>query len=202
MSLTLPKMPRSSSSSSRASGLTFCLGQRRRKLLEQLLLFLGQALRRHALHGDHQVAVAAARNVRHALAAQAEGRAGLRAFRDLDGFVAIDARDLDLRAERERRERQRHAAVQVVAVALKELMLLDEDDDVEIAGGPPSVPASPSPVRRRRCPVAMPAGILTVSLRCCSIVPLPLQSGHGLLITLPEPRHWPQVRATVKKPCW
>ena len=53
----------------------------------------------------------------------------------------------------------------------------------------PSVPASPSPCRRKRWPVAMPAGILTVNLRCCSMVPAPLQSGHGLAITLPEPRH-------------
>src|SRR5688572_12698435 len=51
-----------------------------RQLLEQFLLFLRELLRRHGLNGDQQIAVAAARNVRHALAAQLERGAGLRAL--------------------------------------------------------------------------------------------------------------------------
>ncbi len=48
------------------------------------------------------------------------------------------------------------------------------------------MPASPSPVRRRRWPVAMPAGILTVSLRCLlDRAAARGRSGHGLVITLP-----------------
>jgi hypothetical protein len=47
----------------------------------------------------------------------------------------------------------------------------------------------------------MPAGIFTVSLRSFSIVPAPWHVLHGLVMILPVPRHWPHVRATVKKPC-
>ena len=48
----------------------------------------------------------------------------------------LDARHLDLAAERERREVHRNLAREVVAVALEERMLLHLDDDVEIAGRP------------------------------------------------------------------
>src|SRR5476649_1526479 len=48
----------------------------------------------------------------------------------------------------------------------------------------------------------MPAGILTVIFLSRAMRPAPLHSGHGLVMTLPAPRHCGQVRATVKKPCW
>ena len=82
---------------------------------------------------DEQVAVAAAADVGHAAAANAERRAGLRAGRDRERLVAVERRNPDLAAERERREVQRHFAVQVVAVALEERVLLHVDHDVEIA---------------------------------------------------------------------
>ena len=103
-------------------------------MLEQLLLVFGEFLRRHRLHCHPDVTAAAPRHVGHALAAQAEGRAGLRAFGNLDGLVAVNAMHLDLAAECERREREGHGAVQVVAVALEELVVLHEDHHVEIAG--------------------------------------------------------------------
>src|SRR5687767_6223949 len=112
--------------------LDFLFRQRRGELLQQFLLFLAEPLRRHDLDGDQQIAVAAAGYVGHALAAQLEGGAGLRAFGNLDRLVAVETRHLDLAAERERRECQRHGAMQIVAVALKELVLTDEDHDVEI----------------------------------------------------------------------
>ena len=80
-------------------------------------------------------------------------------------------------------------------------MVLHVDDDVEIAGGAAAGPASPSPVRRIRCPVAIPAGMRTVSFRSFCTRPAPWQVRQGLAMTDPVPRHWPQVRATVKKPC-
>ena len=43
---------------------------------------------------------------------------------------------VDLAAERQRREVHRNLAREIVAVALEERMLLDLDDDVEIAGRP------------------------------------------------------------------
>src|SRR6188508_3093976 len=87
--------------------LYLLLGQRRGQLFEQLLLFLRQFLRRDGLDGHEQVAAAAARHVRHALAAQAERCSGLRALGNLERLVAVNARQLDLGAERERRKRER-----------------------------------------------------------------------------------------------
>src|SRR5687767_7957861 len=78
--------------------------------------------------------MAAAGNIRHPLAAQLEGRAGLRTFRNLEQLVAVEARHLDLAAERQCREGERDGAEQIVAIALEELVLADEDDHVEIAG--------------------------------------------------------------------
>src|SRR5688500_640393 len=77
--------------------------------------------------------MAAAGNIRHPLAAQLEGGTGLRTFRDLEHLVAVEARHLDLAAERQCREGERHGAEQIVAIALEELVLADEDDDIEIA---------------------------------------------------------------------
>src|SRR5215471_5873570 len=71
----------------------------------------------------------------------------------------------------------------------------------KLPGGPPANPASPSPCNRSCCPVAMPAGILTVILRSFATRPAPRHVVHGLEIVLPLPRHWGHVRATVKKPC-
>ena len=48
----------------------------------------------------------------------------------------------------------------------------------------------------------MPAGMRTVSLRSFWMRPAPRHVVHGLLMIEPVPRHWPHVRATVKKPCW
>src|SRR5580704_17989090 len=60
--------------------------------------------------------------------------AGLRPGRDSDpGPAALDGRHLDRAAERGGRERDRHAAEDVGAVALKDRVLRDADEDVEIA---------------------------------------------------------------------
>ena len=81
----------------------------------------------------------AAADVWHALAAQSKRRAGLRAFRDLHGFHAIERRHLDFAAEREGREVHRDLAEQVLAVAAEELVLVHVNEHVEVprraAGG-------------------------------------------------------------------
>src|SRR5215831_16314398 len=69
--------------------LEFFLGQRFRQLLEQVPLFFGEFLRRVDLHSCEQIAASASVDVRHALAAQLESGAGLRAFRDLDVFRPV-----------------------------------------------------------------------------------------------------------------
>jgi hypothetical protein len=48
----------------------------------------------------------------------------------------------------------------------------------------------------------MPAGIFAVSLRSRVIRPAPPHAVHGFAMIWPVPRHCPQVRATVKNPCW
>src|SRR5687767_589603 len=69
-------------------GLDLLIGQRGGELFEELLLVLRQLLGRDRLDGHQQIAVAAAGDVGHALAAQPERGAGLRALRHLDGFFA------------------------------------------------------------------------------------------------------------------
>ena len=77
----------------------------------------------------------AAADLRHALAADAQRRAGLRALGDLDGLLTVERRHENLAAERERREVHRHFAEQIDAVAPEELVLLHVHDDVEMSGG-------------------------------------------------------------------
>ena len=77
----------------------------------------------------------------------------------------------DLAAERERREVHRDLAEQVVAVAPEELVLLHVDDDVEIARRAAGRAGFAFASSRSRWPVAMPAGILTVSFRSCATRP-------------------------------
>src|SRR6185436_11970564 len=71
-----------------------------------------------------------------------------------------------------------------------------------LPGGPPADPASPSCVSRSCWPVAIPGGILTVSLRSREIRPAPRHVVQGLVTIFPAPWHCGQVRATVKNPCW
>ena len=74
---------------------------------------------------------------RHALGFQAELLAGLGAFGDFHPrLAAVDGRHLDLAAECRRRHGDRHAAEQIGAVALEELVRLDREEDVEVAGRP------------------------------------------------------------------
>ena len=179
------------------------LRQRLRQLLEQVLLFLGELLRDGDAGDDVQIAVAAARDVRHALAAQLEARARLRAGRDVQLFAPVERRDLDAAAERERRVTDRQLAEEVVAFAVEELVVLHVHDDVEIAReGRRRCRARPrsggAGAGRWRCP----AGIFTVSLRSRPTRPAPRQVWHGLAIVLPVPRQFEHGRATVRKPCW
>src|SRR5262249_24547368 len=82
------------------------------------------------------VAAAAAVDVRHAFAAQRDHPAMLGAGRDADLLAAaVDDRNLELGAERRLGDVDRQGADDVDALALKELVRLDLEDDVEVAGG-------------------------------------------------------------------
>ena len=52
-----------------------------------------------------------------------------------------------------------------------------------------------------RSPLSMPAGILTASVLCCLMRPVPWQSLHGEVIILPLPWQRGQVCWIEKKPC-
>ena len=69
------------------------------ELLDDLALLLRELAGDGDLHGRKQVAAAAAAHLGHPLAAQAQGRAGLRAFRHLDVLGAVERRHLNLAAE-------------------------------------------------------------------------------------------------------
>ena len=51
-------------------------------------------------------------------------------------------------------------------------------------------------------PSSTPAGILIFSVFSTMRCPSPPQVAHGFATIRPLPRQWPQVRATLKKPCW
>src|SRR3954447_8278249 len=68
-------------------------------------------------------------------------------------------------------------------------------------GGPPRMPASPSPASRIRVPSSTPAGMLTDKLRSRLTRPAPLQAEQGLSMVSPRPWQVGQVRSMAKKPC-
>jgi len=104
------------------------------ELFEQLLLVLGELDRRFHRDVAVQVARVAAAHAFDAFAAQAELLAGLRALRDVDGGFAAQRGHFDLATECCFGEADRHRTVQVIAIALKDLVLLDADLDVQVAG--------------------------------------------------------------------
>ena len=71
----------------------------------------------------------------HALVADAEGCAGLRAVGNLQAVLAFHGGNLDLRAHGGLRHGDRDDAVQVVAFAREEGMLLHVQHDIQIACG-------------------------------------------------------------------
>src|SRR5690606_8298144 len=104
------------------------------ELLEKLALPARQVDRHLYRNLDVEVAGRGRAEHRHALAAQAELRAGLRAGGDRHlGPAAVQRRHLDVAAEGRRGHGDRHAAVEIRAVALKEAVRPDRQEDVEVA---------------------------------------------------------------------
>ena len=174
MSFTRSNRLRSSSVVVRAR-LELLLRQQLGELLEQVALLLGQLLRRLHLHGGEEVAACRVPLTSGMpLPLQPQRRARLRAFGDLHGLRAVERRHHDLAAERERREVDRDLAEQIHAVAPEELVLLDVDDDVEVAGRAARrcrlrLRSAAAAAGRWRCR----PGILTVILRSLVTRPLP-----------------------------
>src|SRR5262245_20792065 len=134
MSFTRSNRFRSSCSCSSRARLELLLRQHLRQLIEQLPLFLGELLRCLHLDGGEEIAASTAVDVGHALAAQPQRRAGLRAFRYLHRLGAVERRNLNFPAKRHGREVDWNFAEQVVPVAPEELVLVHVDDDVKMTG--------------------------------------------------------------------
>ena len=82
---------------------------------------------------QEEIAGLARAQVLHALATQAEGLAGLRAFGQRDARFALKGRNREFAAERRRHEGDGKLGVKVVAVAREDVVRLDRDLDVEVA---------------------------------------------------------------------
>lgn len=106
------------------------------QFLQEFALSLGEFRWRLHPHFDEQVAFAVPVQHRNAFAAQLQDGPRLRAFRDLEGLLAIEGWDLDLRADRRLRERNRNYTIQVIALAIKEGVLLDPEHNVQISRRP------------------------------------------------------------------
>ena len=105
------------------------------ELFEDQLLLLRQFLRHGGSRDDMEVTVTASAHVRHALAPYPEARPRLSACGDGQVFAAVERRHFDAAAKGECWELNRQLAVEVIPLAVKEIVILDVDDDVEIAGG-------------------------------------------------------------------
>ena len=94
-------------------------------------------MRRHFHLDAHvQIALAVALQIFHALALDAEGRAGLRAGGNFDRGPAFQRGHFNFRAERGLDKTHRHFAEQIVAVALENFVRLDVQDHIKIARRP------------------------------------------------------------------
>lgn len=69
--------------------------------------------------------------------------------------------------------------MEIFLIPLEDRVGLDVDDDVEIAGRPPRMPASPLPLERKREASLIPAGMRSL-MRVVSLArPSPRQEGQG-----------------------
>jgi hypothetical protein len=87
-------------------------------------------------HMGMEIAGMVAAHALDALAAQSEYLAGLGFGGNFDGGVAVQGGNVDFATQGRRDERDGHLAMQIVVVPLEDLMGLEVDLDVEIAGRP------------------------------------------------------------------
>src|SRR5690606_15696226 len=112
------------------------LVERLGKLLQDGLLLVGQAHRRLDRDMAVQITWIARANAPHALAAQSERLAALRAFGNGDFRLAAQRGHLYVSAQGGGREGDRQFTMQIVAVALEDVVRLQPDLHIGIAGRP------------------------------------------------------------------
>jgi hypothetical protein len=81
-------------------------------------------------------------------------------------------------------------------------VLLDPDHHVQVARGPARAARLAFAADAQLAAVSTPPGILIWSLRSTVTWPSPPQSLQGVATMRPVPWQRPQVRATLKNPCW
>jgi hypothetical protein len=103
------------------------------ELAQQVFLFFGELDRGFHHHAAHQVAGVAAVDGAHAFAAQAEHLAGLGLGDDLEFDAAVQGRHVQFTAQHRGGETDGDFAIEVVLFAREDGMVLDLDEDVEVA---------------------------------------------------------------------
>src|SRR5271167_324301 len=111
-------------------------GQRLSELAQQLFLNARELFGCLDGYLHDEIAASALVEVGHTLGAETKLLPALRAFGNLQHGRAFKRGYLHLSAERGLRERDGQDTVQVIAIALKELVRLNREHDVKIAGRP------------------------------------------------------------------
>src|SRR5208282_294090 len=112
-------------------GLAVELGE----FLQEFALAGGETARCLHHHANHLIAAPIAMQIDDALALEPQHFARLGAGGNLELDLAVQRRHVDFASERRLRKADRHFNDDVVFLAGEELMLLDVDDDVQVASG-------------------------------------------------------------------
>src|SRR5882757_1203953 len=103
------------------------------EFLEQFALARSQAARRFDDDLDELIAASVAVKIDNSLALEAQDLSRLRGRRNLEFHFAVERRNFNLCADRRLRETDRRLDYHVVVLTHEHLVLLDVDDNVEIA---------------------------------------------------------------------
>ena len=104
------------------------------QLFQQATLFPCEAGGGYNIHVNVQIPSASTVDVWDSLPANTEAAAGLGAFRDVQTLLAFHRRHLDLRAQGGLGKADGDPAKQIMILAFEERMLLDVQNDIEVAG--------------------------------------------------------------------
>ncbi len=148
------------------------------QLLQDSSLIAGKLRRRDHAHVHVEVALAPAMRIWQAFGLQTNDGTRLGSFGNGNFLFTVETGDADLGAKRGLRNTDRYGAVKIRATALKERMLLYFQNNIEVAGGAPLAPGSPSLGTRMRVCESTPGGMRTSIVRVRSTRPRPRHSGH------------------------
>ena len=156
-----------------------------RQLSHQVALGAAHLLRNLHDHFDDKVALALVVQVGNAAPSDAQFLAALRALGNLEADRAVDAGNVNLRAQGGLREADGNDAVEVVADALEEVVRADGENDVKIALGTAGAAGiALARVADARALFNAASGTLTLSLNSAEARPSPRQTVQGSEMTV------------------